>query len=82
VTIAAATGTRPAGTRYLHGTGPEVHRYLIARDAPGPLEADAARCSDCGHPPGCDCTHECSPAGPADLLGMTPVEPEGTGDAP
>jgi hypothetical protein len=26
-------------------------------------EADAARCTDCGHLPGCSCPHHCTPAG-------------------
>jgi hypothetical protein len=30
-------------------------------------EDDAARCSDCGHAPGCDCPHDCTPTGPETL---------------
>ncbi len=30
-------------------------------------EDDAARCSDCGCRPGCDCPHDCEPVGPEPL---------------
>lgn len=34
---------------------------------------ESERCSDCGHFPGCDCTHQCTPQGVAELAMMAVV---------
>jgi hypothetical protein len=42
----------------------QIPRIALAYDA-------ADRCSDCGHEPGCGCTHDCTPAG-SDPFGNLP----------
>jgi hypothetical protein len=60
-----------AQARFDHGVGPEPRGYqqqptareLAAwRIAPAANE-DSDICEDCGHLPGCDCPHFCTPRG-------------------